>query len=465
MKTTQDFQKERLSAGQKVGVINLGCVRNLVDAQMMLGRLKKNGHRIVDAKEAQTVIVNTCSFIEEARKESIDTILDLIELKRKGKIKKVIVAGCLAQRYGRDLAKEFSAVDAFVGTPTLNRQETPAQLQLTPKHFAYVKICESCFNVCSFCAIPNIKGKFISRTIESIVREVRELDAQGVKEINIIGQDITAYGMDVYRQKSLSRLLKELVKVCKNIEWIRLLYAFPSHITDELIAVIAREPKICKYIDMPLQHISDHILLEQNRNITNQQTVELIQKIRKAMPQGFLRTTFITGFPGETQEDFEQLRSFIKDFRFERVGVFVYSKEEGTLAAGMQGQVPEKIKKARLDGLMKDQQTISMEIQRSLVGRSLKVLIEEKEAPTRGHVPEGAVSPGRLPTKKALNVKATQRQNPDAFETYIGRSEYDAPDVDGVVYVRSETSLKAGDFVRVMITDAYEYDLAGVAVE
>ena len=190
----------------------------------------------MEAEEAQTVIVNTCSFIEEARKESIDTILDLIELKKKGKIKKVIVAGCLAQRYGKDLAKEFPGVDAFVGTPTLNRDEMPQQLQLTPKHFAYVKICESCFNACSFCAIPKIKGKFISRTIESIVKEVKELDAQGVKEINIIGQDITAYGMDVYRQKSLARLLKELVKVIKNIEWIRLFYAFPSHVTDELIA-------------------------------------------------------------------------------------------------------------------------------------------------------------------------------------------------------------------------------------
>jgi ribosomal protein S12 methylthiotransferase len=432
VKTTRDFQKERLSAGPAVGgigVINLGCARNLVDAQMMLGRLKKNGHRIVEAQQAQTVIVNTCSFIEEARKESVDTILDLVELKRKGRIKKVIVAGCLAQRYGKDLAKEFPAVDAFVGTPTLNRTESPAQLRLTPGHFAYVKICESCFNTCSFCAIPKIKGKFISRTIESVVREVRELDAQGVKEINIIGQDITAYGMDVYRQKSLSRLLKELVKVCKNIEWIRLLYAFPSHVTDELIAVMAREPKICKYIDMPLQHISDHILLEQNRNITTRGTVELIQKIRKVMPQGFVRTTFITGLPGETEADFEQLRTFVKDFRFERVGVFVYSKEEGTPAADMQGQVPERIKKARLDILMQDQQTISKEIQQSLVGRTLRVLIEKEDN-----------SPG----------------------TYIGRSEYDAPDVDGAVYVRSKDSLQAGDFVRVMITDAYEYDLAGV---
>ena len=430
MKTMVEFRKERLSAGQKVGVINLGCARNLVDAQMMLGRLKKNGHRIVQAEEAETVIVNTCSFIEEARKESIDTILDLLELKRQGKIKKVIVAGCLAQRYGKDLAQEFSAVDAFVGTPSLNRDEMPPQLQLTPKHFAYVKICESCFNTCSFCAIPKIKGKFTSRSIESIVKEVKGLDAQGVKEINIIGQDITAYGMDIYRQKSLSRLLKELVAVCKNIEWIRLLYAFPAHVTDELIELIAQEPKICKYIDMPLQHISDHILLEQNRNITSGQTVELIQKIRKAMPQGFVRTTFITGLPGETAENFNQLRGFIKDFRFERVGVFVYSKEEGTLAAAMKGQVPEKIKKNRLDALMKDQQEISTEIQQSFVGRTLKVLIEEKEK--------------------------------DSPETYIGRSEYDAPDVDGVVYVRSQEPLKIGDFVQVMITDAYEYDLAGV---
>jgi len=257
------------------------------------------------------------------------------------------------------------------------------------------------------------------------------LDAQGVKEINIIGQDITAYGMDLYRERSLARLLKELVGIIKNIEWIRLLYAFPSHVTDDLISVIAQEPRICKYIDMPLQHISDHILLEQNRNITTQQTVELIQKIRKAMPQGFVRTTFITGLPGETQEDFEQMRTFIRDFRFERVGVFVYSKEEGTLAALMQGQVPEKTKKARLDILMKDQQVISAQIQQSFVGRTLKVLIEEKEKDTPG--------------------------------TYIGRSEYDAPDVDGVVYVRSKTSLKPGDFVQVKITDAYEYDLAGVA--
>ena len=440
MKTTKDFQKERLNAGQKVGVVNLGCARNLVDAQMMLGRLKKNGHRIVDTNQADVVIVNTCSFIEEARKESVDTILDLIELKKQGKIQKVIVAGCLAQRYGQDLAKEFKEVDAFVGTPTLSRQDIPDQLQLTPKHFAYVKICESCFNACSFCAIPKIKGKFISRTIESVVKETQELDAKGVKEINIIGQDITAYGMDVYRRKALAELLEKLVKVTKNIEWIRLLYAFPAHVTDELIDVIASQEKICSYIDIPLQHVSDHILLKQNRNITTAGTYDLIRKFRQRIPDVFLRTTYIVGMPGETDQNFNELRQFNKEMRFERVGVFIYSKEEGTLAASMPDQVPEKIKKERLDILMKDQQEISRQVQESFVGRTLKVLVEEKEK---------------------NSVEAGSKSIPN---TYIGRSEYDAPDVDGLVYVRSLKSLKPGEFIKTKVTDAYEYDLAGVAV-
>lgn len=431
MKTTVDLKNERLGAGQKIGVINLGCARNLVDAQMLLGRLKKNGHRIVEAQQAQTVIVNTCSFIEEARQESIDTILDLLELKKQGKIKKVIVAGCLAQRYGKDLVEEFKEVDAFVGTPTLQRDQMPEQMQLTAGHTAYVKICESCFNACSFCAIPKIKGKFISRSIESVVKEVAMLDAKGVKEINIIGQDITAYGMDLYREKSLAKLIKALVAVCKNIEWIRLLYAFPAHVTDELIEVMASEPKVCKYIDMPLQHISDHILKEQNRNITTQKTHDLIEKIRKAMPQAFVRTTYIVGLPNESAEDFNELRAFNKAMCFERVGVFIYSKEEDTLAASMSGHVSGKVKKERMDAIMLDQQDISRNVQQQFVGRRLKVLIEEQEK--------------------------------DSKDTYLGRSEYDAPDVDGLVYVRSARKLKQGDFVMVQITDAYEYDLSGVA--
>ena len=432
IRTTKDLQAQRVSYGQKVGVINLGCARNLVDSQTILGRLKKNGHRIVDIEHADIAIVNTCSFIEDARKESIDTILDLIELKKQGKIKKVIVAGCLAQRYGKDLVKELKGVDAFVGTPSLNRDEMPDQHLLTPKHFAYVKICESCFNACSFCAIPKIKGKFVSRTIESVVKEVQGLDAKGVKEINIIGQDITAYGMDIYRQKSLAKLLKHITVGLKNIQWVRLLYAFPAHVTDELIEVMALEPRITPYIDIPLQHISDPLLKSMNRNITTQGTKDLIAKMRDRIKNGFIRTTFIVGMPGETEENFKELMDYVRDARFERVGVFVYSKEEDTPAHDMPGQVPAQTKRRRMNELMQLQQGISKEIQQTFVGRTLKVLIEEKQ--------DGAK------------------------DSYLGRSIYDAPEVDGCVYVHSAKMLKPGDFVDVKITDAYEYDLAGEAL-
>ncbi len=432
IRTTKELQDHQASYGQKVGVINLGCARNLVDSQMILGRLKKNGHRIVDVEHADIAIVNTCSFIEDARKESIDTILELIELKKQGKIKKVIVAGCLAQRYGKDLVKELKDVDAFVGTPSLNRDDMPTQHLLTPKHFAYVKICESCFNACSFCAIPKIKGKFVSRTIESIAKEVQGLDKQGVKEVNIIGQDITAYGMDIYRQKSLAKLLSHICKDLKNIQWIRLLYAFPAHVTDELIDVMASEPKITPYIDIPLQHISDPLLKNMNRNITTQGTKDLIAKMRSRIKGGFIRTTFIVGMPGETEEQFQELMQYVRESRFERVGVFVYSKEEDTAAFDMPGQVPAQTKRRRMNELMKLQQGISHEIQQSFVGRTLRVLIEEKQ--------EGSK------------------------DSYLGRSQYDAPEVDGCVYVRSVAELKAGDFVDVRITDAYEYDLAGEVV-
>ena len=410
----------------------MGCARNLVDSQTILGRLKKNGHRIVEVEHADIAIVNTCSFIEEARKESIDTILDLIELKKQGKIKKVIVAGCLAQRYGKGLVKELEGVDAFVGTPSLNRDDMPSQFQLTPKHFAYVKICESCFNACSFCAIPKIKGKFVSRSIESVVKEVKELDAKGVKEINIIGQDITAYGMDIYREKSLAKLLKELTKVTNNIQWIRLLYAFPAHVTDELIDVMASEPKICPYIDIPLQHISDPILKNQNRNITTQGTKDLIGKMRSRIKDGFIRTTFIVGLPGETEENFQELMDYARASKFERVGVFVYSKEEDTAAFAMPGHIPAATKRKRMNELMQLQQEISKNVQQSFIGRTLRVLIDEKQN----------------------GVK----------DTYLGRSQYDAPEVDGVVFVQSAKPLKSGDFVDVKITDAYEYDLAGSAL-
>ncbi len=432
LKKTQDFHQDRDAQGKNVGVINLGCARNLVDAQVILGHLKRTGHHIVEVEKSDVVIVNTCAFVEEAKKESIDTILELLELKKQGKLKKVIVAGCLAQRYSDELAKEFKDIDAIVGAQQLQRQDIPDQVSLTPGHFAYVKICESCYNQCSFCIIPKIKGKFISRTMESVLEEVKQLDARGVKEIHMIGQDITAYGMDIYREKSLAQLLKAIVAVTKNIQWIRLLYTFPAHVTDELIEMIASEEKICNYIDMPIQHISDHLLTTMNRNITKQGTRDLIQKIRNKIPQGSLRTTFIVGMPGETEENFEELLQLVKEVQFEKVGVFVYSHEEGTPAYDMPDQVPEPIKKRRLDALMSAQQDISKAIQERFIGQTFKVLIDEQQ-------------------KGEENI-------------YLGRSEYDAPEVDGIIYVHSQKKLAPGDFAMVKITEAYEYDLAGEAL-
>ncbi|HOW34846.1 MAG TPA: 30S ribosomal protein S12 methylthiotransferase RimO [Candidatus Omnitrophota bacterium] len=415
-----------------VGIINLGCARNLTDSQIILGRLKKNGYPIVDIKNAEVAIVNTCSFIKEAKEESIDVILDLIELKKQGKIKKIIVAGCLSQRYPHELIADFKEIDAITGVLSLERDEACPQVILTPKHFAYVKISESCFNPCSFCTIPKIKGKFCSRTIESIVKEVTFLDSKGVKEISIIGQDITAYGMDIYKKKSLSRLLKEIVSVTKNIRWVRLLYAFPAHVDDELIGCIADEKKICRYLDMPLQHISDGILKRMNRHSTKQQTVTLVKKLREKIPDISLRTTFIVGFPGETDENFQELLDFSLQFPFEHVGVFPYSHEEGTAAYDFKDQVPETVKRKRLNLLMRQQQEISRNLQKKFLGKKLEVLIDEKQ-------------------KGEENI-------------YLGRTQYQAPEVDGLVYVHTKRTLSIGDFVPVEINDTYEYDLVAKAL-
>jgi len=430
-KTTRDFKDERLQQGQKVGVINLGCARNLVDSQTILSHLKRRGHRIVDVESSEVAIVNTCAFIDEAKQESLDTIIELLKLKQEGRLKKVIVAGCLAQRYHKELASEFKDIDAIIGTQQLDSNDIPSDVSLTPKHYAYVKISESCYNRCSFCIIPKIKGKFRSRTIESIVKEVNKLDAQGVKEINIIGQDITAYGIDLYHELSLARLLREIIQVSKNIQWIRLLYAFPAHVTDELIDVIAKEEKICKYIDIPLQHISDHLLERMNRNITKAGTIELMQKFKTKIPEGSLRTTFIVGLPGETDTDFEEMLQFMSETQFEKAGAFIYSREEGTVAYDMDDHVSDKVKKKRLDRLMLQQKRTSEAIQQSYVGQKLKVMIDEVS---------------------------------DEENVYLGRSEYDAPEVDGIVYVRTKKKLTPGDFVQVYISDAYEYDLAGELV-
>lgn len=414
---------------KSVGLINLGCARNLVDSQGVLGRLKQKGYAIVDIKKADIAVLNTCGFIEEAKKESIDAILDLVDLKKKGKIKKIIVSGCLAQRYGKELASELTDIDAIVGVPRFNTTGVRTQVYLTPQHFAYLKICESCYNQCHFCTIPSIKGKFSSRTLDSILAEVKLLDQRGVKELNIIGQDITAYGIDLYHEKRLVPLLKEIIKVTHNIEWIRLLYTFPAHVSDELIDIIAQENKICNYIDIPLQHISDSVLSRMNRHITARQTKELIEKIRTRIPKASIRTTFIVGLPGETEEDFEELVAFTREMHFEKVGIFTYSREEETPAYNMPHQVPEEIKKERQELLMQEQQKISRVIQQKYVGRTLNVLIDKKQ----------------------------QGQK----DIYLGRTEYDAPDVDGLIYVHSKKKLHYGDFIDVSVTDSLEYDLRG----
>lgn len=412
----------------KVSIINLGCARNLVDSQVISGRLKNKGFALAQ-QGASNVIINTCCFIEESRQESIDAILDVLELKRRGKVKRVILAGCMAQRYRRDLIQELPGIDALVGVPLFPKDRLPKQVMLTPPHYAYVKVCEGCYNVCSYCVIPKIKGPLQSRRIETVISEIKALGQRGVKELNLIGQDITAYGTDLYHRKSLPELLRAIIRNTRGDQWIRLLYMFPSHVTDELLDLIAAEEKICKYVDIPLQHISDRILKDMNRKMKAAGIKELIARIRRKIPGVALRTSFIVGFPGETERDFKELLAFIRDVRFEKLGAFMYSREEKTRAYNMTPQVPAKVKKRRYDILMSEQRSISGEIHEGYIGQRLKVLIDEK-------------------AKEQENV-------------YLGRTQFDAPEVDGLVYVRSGTSLKPGDFADVLITGSSEYDLSG----
>jgi ribosomal protein S12 methylthiotransferase len=414
-----------------VAVVTLGCARNVVDSQEILGRLQQQGRKLVSPEHAEVVIVNTCAFIADAKKESVDTILDLIDLKKRGKLKRIIVSGCLAQRYGLQLLPEFKDVDAIIGVPQLLSEKKVPQAQLTPAHFSYVKICESCYNHCRFCIIPKIKGKFASRTIESVTRQVQEIDRQRVKEIILIGQDITAYGKDLYGDFQLAELLRALLKATQQIAWFRLLYTYPTHITEELINLMAHEGRICKYLDVPLQHISDRILAQMGRKVTAQQTRELIAKVRKKIPGVSLRTTFIVGLPGETEKDFQELIEFVREAQFEKMGVFMFSREEGTPAYHMPDQVPERIKKQRWEILMQEQKKISEKLQKRFLGEEIEVLIDEKP-------------------KNEQNI-------------YLGRTQFDAPEVDGQVYVHTRRALKLGDIIPVKIKDALEYDLIGAA--
>jgi ribosomal protein S12 methylthiotransferase len=437
-----------------VYIVSLGCPRNLVDTEVLAGKLKEKGFRIgFEAKERSVAIVNTCGFIEDAKEESIEVILKLAELKKRGTLDALIVTGCLSQRYPKDLTREIPEIDAVFGsstfaeipeyidtilghggvarietTPSFLYNHTMPRTILTPRHTAYVKIQEGCKNRCSYCVIPIIRGPYRSRSMHSVTSEITELRRNQVQEINIIGQDTTLYGIDRYKVPSLAKLLRNASRIMKN-RWVRLLYTHPAHFTDELVRTLRDMPSLCKYADVPVQHIHDSILKRMNRHVTKRQILRLLETLRKNIPNLAIRTSIIVGFPGESETHFKELESFIQTARFERLGVFVYSKEEGTHASRYPGQIPEKEKSNRFRHIMKIQQGVSEELNRAFIGRTVKVLIEEK-------------------------VKGVPGQ-------YIGRTEHDAPEVDGLVHVKSRAKRRAGDFVDVLIEDAMEYDLSG----
>jgi ribosomal protein S12 methylthiotransferase len=395
-----------------------------VDSESILARLSLKGYKITDMAQADIGIVNTCAFIEDARLESTDAILDLIDLKREGRLKKIIVCGCLTQRYKDTLRKELPEIDAFVGRVSLNHDLK--RFSLTPKYYAYLKVCEGCLNNCSYCIIPAIKGRFSSLDMDSIIAKVETLDRNKVRELNIIGQDITGYGLDLYGRPRLSGLLKKILKKATKINWIRLLYLYPNRLTDELLELIKDEPRICKYVDLPLQHINERILKLMRRDTAQKDILNLMHKIRKVIPSAAIRTSIIVGFPSETDKEFKELLNFIEEVKFEKLGAFIYSKEEGTAAYDFRNQVPKKIKIERFNALMSLQQRVSQEANQKFLGKTVEVLIEEREK-----------------------------------DQYLGRSQFDAPEVDGLVYVNSAKILKPGDFVKVKIIDTLEYDLVG----
>ncbi len=408
----------------KIGILSLGCPRNLVDSESILGRLSEKGYQIVDLNQADIGVVNTCSFIEDAKRESIDAILDLIDLKKEGRLKKIIVCGCLSERYKGLLRKELPEVDAFIGKPSLNHELK--RFALTPQHYAYLKICEGCLHNCSYCVIPKIKGRFASLDTGSVLDKVKGFSGERLSELNIIGQDITGYGLDLYGARTLPGLLKKIIARAKGIRWIRLLYLYPDPGIDELIPVIKDSPKICKYIDLPIQHINSRILKMMHRGTTQKGILRLIEKIRRDIPEAAIRTSLIVGFPSETEKEFRQLLNFVKDIKFERLGVFIYSREEGTPACNFKKQIPRLAKIERLDAIMSAQRGISEELNQRFLGKAIEVLIDERQK-----------------------------------DYYLARTQYDAPEVDGNVYVSSQRGLKPGDFVKVRISDTLEYDLRG----
>ena len=434
--------KTRTLQKDKVNIITLGCSKNMVDSEVLSGQLLANDIDVVHEnakKDHNIVVVNTCGFIDKAKEESINTILDQVALKKKGKLDKVYVTGCLSHRYRDDLEKEIPEVDAWFGTmelPLLLRKfEADYKSELlgerllaTPQHYAYLKIAEGCNRTCAFCAIPLMRGGHVSRPIEELVKEAEKLVKRGVREILLIAQELTYYGLDIYKKRMLPELLHRLADI-PGLHWIRLHYAYPSKFPLEVLDVIRERDNICNYLDMPLQHASDNMLKAMRRQITRAEMTELIHTIRDRVPGICLRTTLIAGFPGETEGDVEELKQFLLEHRFDRVGIFPYSHEEGTAAGELVDDVPAEVKQQRAQEIMEVQQEISYEKNQEKVGQVFKTLIDKKEA-------------GR----------------------YLGRTEFDSVEVDNEVIVHSEAKLPVGEFVQVRITKAYDYDLEGEVV-
>ena len=434
--------KARTIKQDKVNIITLGCSKNLVDSEVLSGQLLANDIAVVHENKKldhNIVVVNTCGFIDKAKEESINTILDQLELKRRGKLDKVYVTGCLSERYREDLANEIQDVDAWFGTlelPLILKQLNAdyktellgERLLSTPQHYAYMKISEGCNRTCSFCAIPLMRGQHISKPIEALVREAESLVQKGVKEVMLIAQELTYYGLDIYKKRELPKLLHALADV-KGLEWIRLHYAYPSKFPMEILDAIKERENICNYLDMPLQHASNNMLKAMRRNITREEMSDLIHGIREKIPGICLRTTLIAGFPGETQDDVEELKQFLQLHRFDRVGAFTYSHEENTSAHDLQDTLTQEEKESRAQEIMEVQQEISLEKNQEKVGKTFKVIVDKKEA-------------GR----------------------YLGRTEFDSVEVDNEVVIKSSKKLVIGDFVNVKITKAYDYDIEGDVV-
>jgi len=424
----------------KINVVTLGCSKNVYDSEVLMGQLKANDKDVVHEEEGNIVVINTCGFIDNAKEESVNTILEYVAKKQEGEVDKVFVTGCLSERYKPDLQKEIPDVDQYFGTTELpellaaleadyKHELLGERLTTTPKNYAYLKIAEGCDRPCSFCAIPLMRGKHRSTPIEQLVKEAKGLAANGVKELVLIAQDLTYYGLDLYKKRNLAELLENLVQV-EGIEWIRLHYAFPTGFPMDVLDVMNREPKICNYLDIPLQHISDSILKSMRRGTTEAKTTKLLQEFRKAVPSMTIRTTLIVGYPGETEEDYQTLKNWVIKMRFERLGCFTYSHEENTHAFNLVDDVPQEVKQERANEIMEIQSQISWELNQQKIGETFKVIIDRKDG-----------------------------------NYFIGRTEFDSPDVDNEVLIdATEIYLKTGEFYDVKIHEAADFDLYGTPV-